>query len=505
MNTTTHKQKFDWRQWLPITLILLLATGLYLHELGTESMWIDELYSINDAKNISTDLGFTRPVYFILLRVWMLFGTSDSWLRGLSVVFGLVSIFLIYQLGSRVAGEATGLIAALLLTLSPLFINYAQMVRMYSLSTCLAIGGSLALVYVLENPTNSSMAWWACMRVLMYWTSPLNVILLLPDVIIFGLKFRKQHDVLLAFGKWLLLVIVLWLPSVWEIASSKLNSWFFQVAIDAKEETGIQKYPTFREVIRKLKNFTAFPYPSPSKVGSLFYRSYNIILIFLLSFSLVRNHRSGKLLWIAAWAFIPGAILFFVFPPRFWNIDRYTLFLCPYLIILLTAGFVRVWNWQRTAAIVLAIIYFVAVSNGLVHYYTVQERQDWRGIAQVINTMEKPGDKILIDPGLGIIEEKFSTSLAHYYNVSAPIYLNRRICLKPKKKYVEETISNTLPIERLWLLCRNDFDEKAFQKYFGGNWQLQKNWEFTNNLHFYTNDKMHLFLATPNSNIEQKN
>ncbi|NET17663.1 MAG: hypothetical protein F6K08_34985, partial [Okeania sp. SIO1H6] len=119
MNMITHKQKFDWQQWLPIALILLLATGLYLNQLGTESMWVDELYSINDAKgNIS--LYGIRPIYFILLKFWMLFGTSDSWLRSLSVVFGLGSVFLTYQLGCRIAGTTIGLIASLLLTLSPL-------------------------------------------------------------------------------------------------------------------------------------------------------------------------------------------------------------------------------------------------------------------------------------------------------------------------------------------------------------------------------------------------
>ncbi len=504
MNITTDKQKSDWRQWLPIALILFLATGLYLYQLGTESMWVDELYSINDAKGIFPNPGFTRPVYLILLRVWMLFGISDSWLRSLSVVFGLVSVFLIYQLGRRVAGEATGLIAALLLTLSPLFINYAQMVRMYSLSTCLAIAGSLALVYALENPSNSSMAWWAGTRILMYWTAPLNVTLLLPDVIIFWLKFRKQRDVLLTFAKWLLLAIVLWLPSVWEILSSTVSARFFKSAIDAKEETAKQTYPSLREVIRKLKNFTAFPYPSPSKAISLFYQVYNIILVFLLSFSLIKKHRSEKLLWIAAWAFIPGTILFLVFSSGMWNTDRYILFLSPYFLILLAAGFLRLWSWQNKVAIVVAIIYLVAVSNGLVRYYTVQDRQDWRGVAQVINTMEKAGDQIFIDEGLGIMEEKIATSLAHYYNGTAPIYVNRKFCLFPKKNTLEEVLDNLFSIERIWLVCGNDFNEKAFKKTLGTKLQLEKHWEFTNNLDFYTNDIMHLFLASPKTNIEEK-
>ncbi|NEO91442.1 MAG: hypothetical protein F6K56_14845, partial [Moorea sp. SIO3G5] len=151
LNSAETSIQADWLwQSIPIALILLLAAGLYLYQLGTESLWVDELYSVNDAKRLPDRLSLMRPLYYILLWLWMQFGSSDAWLRGLSVLFGLGSVFLTYQLGRRVAGKATGLIAALLLALSPLFINFAQMVRMYTLGTCLGLGGTLALVHALE-------------------------------------------------------------------------------------------------------------------------------------------------------------------------------------------------------------------------------------------------------------------------------------------------------------------------------------------------------------------
>ncbi|RQH12178.1 glycosyltransferase family 39 protein [Okeania hirsuta] len=503
MNTTTHKEKFYWQQWVPITVILLLATGLYFYNIGTESMWKDELYSVNDTK-VKISLFRVRPIYYIVLKFWMLFGTSDSWLRSLSVVFGLGSVFLIYQLGRRVAGEVTGLIAALLLALSPLFINFAQMVRMYSLSTCLAIGGSLALVYTLENPTNSSMAWWACTRALMNMTAPLNASLLLPDILIFCLKFRKQRDVLLRFGKWALVGLVLWFPSLWVLLSSKFFN-FLLPALNISNKVNISdvdisyvrhRFPSLVEVIRKLRHLTAFPFPSTSKAISLFYQAYTIILLFLLSFGLIKKHRSGKLLWIAAWAFIPATMIFLV-SQRLW-IDRYLLFLSPYILILLAAGFMRLWNWQRTVAIVVAIIYLIAVTNGLVRYYTVQDRQDWRGLAQVISAIEKPGDKIV----LSIDSDKMTTVLTHYYHGIAPIYRNPEICstAKVNKTDLEVELSNLLPIERLWLVCHNDFDRTFFEKTFGEQLKVEKHWAFTNEQFYREKDLMHLFLATPNSN-----
>ncbi|NEO45295.1 MAG: hypothetical protein F6K55_14635, partial [Moorea sp. SIO4A3] len=89
LNSAETPIQADWLwQWIPIALILLLAAGLYLYQLGTESLWVDELYSVNDAKRLPGHLGLIRPLYYIILWLWMQFGTSDAWLRGLSVLFG---------------------------------------------------------------------------------------------------------------------------------------------------------------------------------------------------------------------------------------------------------------------------------------------------------------------------------------------------------------------------------------------------------------------------------
>ncbi|NEO02863.1 MAG: hypothetical protein F6K50_48320, partial [Moorea sp. SIO3I7] len=125
MNANNHKtaallERGNWfRPWIPITLILLLATGLYLYQLGTESLWVDELISIHRAKHLERVFSDTRPLYHILLQVWMIVNSSDAWLRGLCVVFAIGTIFVTYRLGRRLIGESTGLIAALIVALSP--------------------------------------------------------------------------------------------------------------------------------------------------------------------------------------------------------------------------------------------------------------------------------------------------------------------------------------------------------------------------------------------------
>ncbi|MFM6402770.1 hypothetical protein, partial [Planktothrix sp.] len=53
--------------WLPITLILLLATILYLYQLGTEPLWQDEFYSIEDAETFNILDPGVRPLYYMFL------------------------------------------------------------------------------------------------------------------------------------------------------------------------------------------------------------------------------------------------------------------------------------------------------------------------------------------------------------------------------------------------------------------------------------------------------
>ncbi|MGF1542172.1 MAG: glycosyltransferase family 39 protein [Pleurocapsa sp.] len=489
------------RPFIPISLILLLATALYSYQLGTESLWVDELYSVHDAQELKLDywLIFTkiRPLYYLLLGIWMQFGNSEAWMRALSVLFGLGSIFLLYQLGRRVAGETVGLIAAVLMTLSPLFINFSQMVRMYSLGTFLGISGTLALVYTLEKPTASLMGCWAVSRFLMFITAPLNITLLLPDVLLFFLKFRNQRPILLAFGKWLLLVIIFCALPLSSLILKTLP--FLRGALDFSQKTtqsANHVFPSFVDVIRKLRNFTAFPFPSTSKAMSLFYQGYTLMLGCLLSLALFRKHRSAKLLWITAWTFIPAATIFLV-SKRLW-IDRYILFLLPYVLILLAAGFMRVWRLQKTLAIVVAIIYALSVSGGLVRYYTVQDRQDWRNLAQTIITNEEPGDAIILSEGN--VSEKMIKAIAYYYSGFAPVTRNIELCSSKKTEQSsrEQAIKN-LPQNqsRLWIVCGEGFDSKQFTKTFGENFQILKYQSFINFNFYRENDLMHLFLVKP--------
>ena len=136
---------------VPILLILLLAFALRVYHLDFQSIWWDEGHSIEMASaplpQIATLPGMDvhPPGYFIALHLWMdVAGTREFALRYLSVVASLLSVALLVRFArDMAAGENRGVWAAYLCgglaALLPLYVAYAQEVRMYAVVTCLAL------------------------------------------------------------------------------------------------------------------------------------------------------------------------------------------------------------------------------------------------------------------------------------------------------------------------------------------------------------------------------
>ena len=138
-------------------LILLAGAALRLYRLGADSLWYDETVSTYLAGSRLPELlrhtagDIHPPGFYILLRGWLVLmgyptGHADAHGIGLefsaaffSLFFGVLLIALVYALARRVANDQVGLIAALLVALSPYNIWYSQEVRMYTLGAALGV------------------------------------------------------------------------------------------------------------------------------------------------------------------------------------------------------------------------------------------------------------------------------------------------------------------------------------------------------------------------------
>ncbi|MBI2369502.1 MAG: glycosyltransferase family 39 protein [Deltaproteobacteria bacterium] len=121
---------------------LLLAVGAlaFLYNLSGLELWgIDESGYIQRARELlahqrwfaPTYLGetnFDKPplFYWLIAASGWIFGQSDAGFRALFPLFGFVGAFLTLAIGTRLYDRTTGLVAAILLSTSFLFLSYAR-------------------------------------------------------------------------------------------------------------------------------------------------------------------------------------------------------------------------------------------------------------------------------------------------------------------------------------------------------------------------------------------
>ncbi|MGD0523212.1 MAG: glycosyltransferase family 39 protein [Candidatus Microgenomates bacterium] len=148
-----------------IYLILILGLGLRLISLN-QSFWLDEATSATVARDFNFSRIITQfspgdfhpPLYYLLLKIWTLpFGISEISARSFSIVCALLSIFLVYVLGRKLKDKSSGLMAAFLMAVSPLFIYFSQEARMYALETLLVLIAVYLFIKFL-NKTNLILA-----------------------------------------------------------------------------------------------------------------------------------------------------------------------------------------------------------------------------------------------------------------------------------------------------------------------------------------------------------
>jgi 4-amino-4-deoxy-L-arabinose transferase-like glycosyltransferase len=130
--------------------VVLLAFGLRLVRLDFQPLWWDEGWSFYFAAAgfptllERTSVDIHPPLYYLLLRAWSeVVGWGALSARLFSVAAGTATVPLLFLAGQRLLGRGAGIVAALLLAVSPLHIYYSQEVRMYGLVTLFGLAALL--------------------------------------------------------------------------------------------------------------------------------------------------------------------------------------------------------------------------------------------------------------------------------------------------------------------------------------------------------------------------
>ena len=169
---TVTKRAFWTRSGPILALILALALGLRLVNLGGRTLWYDEAFAVLFAETgwdamvdgtlteVEGGAADVHPlVYYQSLNYWMdAFGQSAATVRLYSVLLGVLTVAAVYGLTRDWFGDVrTAQVAALLAAVAPFHVQYSQEARMYAL---LALTLTLATWVCWRASQRGGWGWW---------------------------------------------------------------------------------------------------------------------------------------------------------------------------------------------------------------------------------------------------------------------------------------------------------------------------------------------------------
>jgi mannosyltransferase len=377
-----------------MAVVTALALIVRFSTLGHQSLWLDEAYTDH-----LVHLGFgsmlseipksesTPPLYYILTWAWThVFGYSGFALRSVSALSGAATAAVVYALATRVGGLRAGVIAGVLVAVSPIMVWYSQEARSYALATLLASVGLLCLVAYRDTAGVRWLAGWAISGALGLCTHYFVVFVLVPQVVWLLWRARARREVQAAVG----LVVLTALALV-------------PLAL-AQRGTGHADYISRGHLAMRTAQVPKqllLGYASPAQAVTVSLATV-LVLVGAL-WPLVRDRtvidRALLLVLAAGLSCVVLPFLLALVGIDFLN-TRNVLPALPALLVVVAAGFAlpRAWPLGGVLAGALALLFAVVVV--LVETNVQYQRDDWRGAGQALGSSTQ-ARVLIVAPGSG--------------------------------------------------------------------------------------------------------
>lgn len=143
--------------------LVLIAFAFRVYRLSAQDLWGDEAFSISLSQMsidrvVAGGADTHPPLYPVLLFGWLrLFGSTIFASRLLSAFIGVLVVPLLYAFGKRIASKRVAWFAAILASVSPLFIYYSQETRMYELVALLALASTYLAYEAISSPKRRAL------------------------------------------------------------------------------------------------------------------------------------------------------------------------------------------------------------------------------------------------------------------------------------------------------------------------------------------------------------
>ncbi len=394
MNLSTPKVVIR-KEILFVLFCLLIGFGLRFYTFDQKSLWIDEIHTFNDSKDgFKEQLKYYKenptnlhpPLFFILTHLFYPFPKPERDLRIIPLIFGIVSIPMIYLLAKSFSPNIA-FPCALSLTFMTYHIYFSQDGRMYSMLMFL---GMTSLYFFMTYLTTLKRKY------------------LLAVALSFAFQFHVSYS------------------SIIFIVLSQLL-WFYR-AREGQERTGLSPLLILNGVTFLLcvpwifflmSNYKGHPVMDPltvQDIGSLGTLLYGILsdwvsntplmvlsLLLLILFALFSKRKGNALILLAILILPVGGLYLYCILLNLTQFitSRYFINFLPLFFITLYLSLDTIeFKFERLKRFVrprlLFIILFIASNLIILPLYYRAEKQNFKGLVNYLNSQLQNGDKIFV-------------------------------------------------------------------------------------------------------------
>ena len=467
--------------------IVLIGAFLRVYHLGTQSIWFDEAYSVGLSSLSVPQIvqaaaaDVQPPLYYLLLHYWMMaFGTSESAVRLLSVLFGVLAIPMIYVVGRQLFNKETGLVGALILALSSFNIYYSQETRMYSLMALLALLSMYFFWRFLRQSNLVSSVGYVLSTTLLVYTHYYGFFVVIAEnfyVVTLLLLSKNRTYKLKHWVALQAIVVALFVPWV-AVLIGQISRRITRVNLAP---------PTLATI-----SHTFIVYSGTALLVALF---LGLSVLSLFTYQKVRGSMDWKaplkalqsyawkvrianvepVYFLAVWLFainiIPFIISRFSAPIYSYSLERYAIAGAVALYLLVAKGINNI-NHRYTKVAVIGIIIVLSAAN-LQPYYTSITKPQAREATSFIDANLKSGDIVLVSP-------EWEHSTFDYYNnptdivvkpihswnvVDKPINSSATPSVNRPEDKIKEIQSDVSGHDRVWLLYAYAGEDKLAKNF----------------------------------------
>ena len=477
MASTKQKSKilsFLDKNWAFALIVLLISSLLVrIISLLKSSIWHDEGFSLMLASRSPLDiwLGSARdvhpPLYYEILHFWTeIFGNSVLSVRSLSLVAGIIVVWLGYQIAFMISKKRNvALLAGLLLSLNPFLIRYSQEVRMYGILGVFLLIAIIGLIkvskdskdwfgyvlYVIGVSAGLYTHYFTAMVVIAFW------------IYILSIYFIKNKITLITNWRWwlanilALLIFLPWVPSMMaQFTRAQGLGWLSKTSIRTLNDT-VWQFITFTDA---------------RQILILIYWLVPILILGLVAYVCIKDRSKEKFSrLLALFTFLPliMAIMISFIRPVFH--ERYFVFSAIGLCLMMALAIYYIFLNNKYLAISIALIIVLIQLVGIRNVYAQSNHQMSR-VMGFINQNYQAGDRIISGELYvyfdGSYYNKTGSNFLLYTGNGRPNGYGESGLIYDKNVYLDNL--RNIPSGRVWILGKTG--DQSYYKNLPSNWKL---------------------------------